>query len=347
MNNKTKYKKNIIKSDERVIDVLNKLDRLDIKTLFVNHNSRYLGSITDGDIRRGLLKKFALEDPIKNFTNKNSRTINYSDYISKNYNNIAGLDLIPVIKSGKIFDLIINEKLDHSSNYQASIKELCEVVIMAGGKGTRMQPLTNLIPKPLIPYKDKTLIEHVMHNFAKFQKSDFIVSVNYKADLIIDHLSKNEAISVKKYLYEDFPMGTIGAVHQLENEVDKPIFICNCDSLININFHNMYEFHNKNNFDFTIAACKDIIDIPYGVCAINEDFSLASMTEKPQINHLINSGLYLINNNVLKIIPKNKKFNATDLISECSNHGLSVGVYPFSKESWLDIGLLSDYLAIL
>ena len=347
MKNKTKYIKNIIKSDERVIDVLNKLDKLEIKTLLVNHNGQYLGSITDGDIRRGLLNKFALEDPIKNFTNKNSTLIDYKDYENKNYNHLAEFGIIPIIKSGKIFDLIVNKKFDNSSKYQRSIKELCEVVIMAGGEGTRMRPLTNLIPKPLIPYKDKTLIEHVMTNFVKFQKKDFIISVNYKADLIIDYLSKTESISVKKYLYEDFPMGTIGTLHQLVNEFDKPIFVCNCDSLININFYDMYKFHNKNNFDFTIAACTDIIDIPYGVCAINKDFSLASITEKPQINHLINSGLYLINNDVLKLIPKNKKFNATDLISECSKQGLSVGVYPFSKESWLDIGLLSDYLAIL
>ena len=344
MSNKKKYKNNIIKSNLRVIDALTKLDKLEIKTLLDNHKNKNLGTITDGDIRRGLLNKFELEDLVENITNQESIFINYKDYKNNNYQNHFGsIDIVPIIKSNKIFDIIINK--DHIS--KKDINNLCEVVIMAGGKGTRMRPLTQLIPKPLIPYKDKTLIEHVMCNFLKFNKNDFTISVNYKSDSIINYFNEKKSLFNVNYIHENFPMGTIGALSKIVNKVEKDVFVCNCDSLIDIDFYDMYKFHNENKFDLTIAACKDIINIPYGVCTVNNDFSLKSITEKPKINNLINSGLYLINNNALKLIPKNKKFNATDLVNKSAKEGLRVGVYPFSKDLWLDVSLLSDYLSIL
>lgn len=346
MNNKQKFKLNIINSDIRIIDALNILDKCEIKILLVNHKDKYLGTITDGDIRRGLINKFLLDDSVEKLTNKSSVYINHEDYDlnSKDYTS-SEVGIIPVIKSDQIIDIIINDK--NSSHKAQSIDKLCEVVIMAGGEGTRMQPLTHLIPKPLIPYKHQTLIEHVMDNFSIYDKKNFIISVNYKANSIIDYFNDKETLYKTEYIHEDSPMGTIGSLSQIAEKFSKDIFVCNCDSIINLDFHEMYKFHSNNNFDFTIAACEDIINIPYGVCSVNEDFSLKSITEKPKINHLINSGLYLVNNNALGLIPKNKKFNATDLIDKCHNEGLSVGVYPFSKDLWLDVGLLSDYLAIL
>ena len=345
-----KYKNNIIKSDLRIIDALNQLDVLDIKTLLVTHNNQYLGTITDGDIRRGLLNNIKLDEPVKTVTNTESTFISYKDYQNHHHHSHFGsLDLIPIIKSNKIFDVIINgTKLKKDGKkIKKDISRLCEVVIMAGGRGERMSPLTQLIPKPLIPYKDKTLIEHVMYNFLKFNQSNFQISVHYKADAIIDYFNKKESPFNISYIREKSPMGTIGALSKIANKVEKDIFVSNCDSLIDLDFHDMYQFHSKNKFDLTIAACKDIINIPYGVCAVNNDFSLKSIIEKPQINHLINSGLYLINSDALKLIPKNKRFNATDLINKCHQKEMSVGVYPFSKDLWLDVGILSDYLAIL
>ena len=337
---------NIINSDIRIIDALNIIDKIEIKTLLVYHDKKYFGTITDGDIRRGLLENYSLDDNVYDFTNSNSFFIEYENYNKKNNVIFNDKDIIPIIKNHEVYDVLINPSFKKSKS-RKSIDSLCEVVIMAGGKGSRMQPLTNLIPKPLIPYKDKTLIEHVMTNFSNYKKTNFTISVNYKSDQIIDYFNKQNTGFVAEYLHEDFPMGTIGALSNLSDKFDKDIFVCNCDSLINLDFYEMLNFHKKNNFDFTIAGCEDIIHIPYGVCTVNEDNSLKVLKEKPQINNLINSGLYLISPSAINLIPKNKEFNATDLISLCQKKGLSVGVYPFSKDLWLDVGLLSDYLALI
>tara|TARA_X000000368_G_scaffold328534_1_gene265574 strand:+ start:9971 stop:11008 length:1038 start_codon:yes stop_codon:yes gene_type:complete len=342
------FKKNIVKSDIRVIDALNLLDKLQYKTLLVNKSTKFLGTLTDGDIRRGLINNIDLNDSIELITNVDCITIDYKDFLNDSFSKYYGqINIIPILKSNKIYDVYNNSHYKNGNNKSSQkLNNLCNVLIMAGGLGTRMKPLTNFIPKPLVPIKNKSLIEHVMSNFSNFGIENFSISVNYKSDQIVDHFNNKKHPYKLSYIYEDSPLGTIGALRKLDFN-GKSTFITNCDSLIDLDFENMYKFHKDNNFDFTIAVCEDIINVPYGVCTIKSDSSLNEIREKPQIINLINSGLYLCEEEAAKLIPLNKKCDATDLIAICQKNNLNIGVYKFRKELWQDVGMFSDYLSFL
>lgn len=341
------FKKNIVSSDIRVIDALNMLDKLKYKTLLVNKSTKFLGTLTDGDIRRGLINNIDLNDNIELITNVDCVSIDYKDFQSDAFSKYYGqIDIIPILKSNKIYDVYNNNHKNGNNSSSKKLNNLCNVLIMAGGMGTRMKPLTNFIPKPLVPINNKSLIEHVMSNFNNFGIEDFCISVNYKADQIVDHFNNKKHHYKLSYIYEDEPLGTIGALRKLDFN-GKSTFITNCDSLIDLDFEDMHKFHKENNFDFTIAVCKDIINVPYGVCTIKSDSSLEEIREKPQIINLINSGLYLCEEEAAKLIPSNKKCDATDLIAICQKNNFKIGVYKFRKELWQDVGMFSDYLSFL
>lgn len=340
-----KFKENIVESNISIIDALNLINLLPIKTLLVNKNGKFIGTLTDGDIRRGLISGLHIDDSIASSVNSDCFVIEYKDFKNNSFPKYyPKIDCVPIIKSRKIFDVYDTSSLNTYQN--SSLENISNVLIMAGGMGTRMKPLTNFIPKPLVPLKDKSLIEHVMSNFEKFGIRTFNISVNYKAEQIVDHFNNKKHSYKLSYIHENNPLGTIGALRKLDFN-GKSTFVTNCDSLIDIDFENMYQFHKKNNFDFTIAACEDIINVPYGVCTIKSDSSLKNIREKPQIINLINSGLYLCEEKAAKLIPLNKKCDATDLIAICHKNNLNIGVYKFRKELWQDVGMFSDYLSFL
>lgn len=342
-----KYSQYVVSNDMKLIDALIILNDLTYKTLIVNNKKgEFFGTLTDGDIRRGLINNAKLNDEIKNIVCTSSFTLDKKEFKKEKYPKYFGkIDIIPILSKNIVVDVYVNmspEKNDYSKN----LNELCNVLIMAGGLGTRMRPITNFIPKPLVPLKDKSLIEHVMHNFSKYGITDFSFSVNYLADEIINYFKSKKHNYKINYIREKVPLGTIGALKNMDLKFEST-FITNCDSLIDIDFFDMYNFHKSNCFDFTIAACEDIIDVPYGVCKVDQNLHLKSIHEKPKIINYLNTGLYLSESSVLKFIPINKRFDATQLISLCLENKLRVGVYRFRKEQWKDIGIFSDYIASL
>lgn len=347
MNKQKIIKQNSVKSDIRIIDALIILDKLSVKTLLVHSSEKFIGTLTDGDIRRGFINEANLTDSINSLVNKNPKIIKDSDFHNGNFSNdFDQLDIIPVIKNHKISDLYLNFTKNSSKDNKLSLSDKCSVIVMAGGKGTRMKPLTELIPKPLVPLHGKTLIEHVFNNFENFGITNFSVSVNYKFEQIIKYFEDKSHKYDLTYIHEEKEMGTIGAIQGFDFN-NQPAFITNCDSLIDIDFYDMYKFHQNNKFDFTIAGCEDIIHVPYGVCSVNENMELINIKEKPQIVNLINSGLYLCNQKAASLIPKNTKFDTPNLIDCCLKENLSVGVYKFKKNQWRDIGVFSEYLSYL
>jgi dTDP-glucose pyrophosphorylase len=347
MNKQKIIKENSVQSSIRIIDALNLLDKLSIKTLLVHSSDKFFGTLTDGDIRRGLIDKVDINDSIKSITNQKCQTISHKDFQIENFSRYFGqIDIVPVIKNSQISDIYININQKFSKNNLMSLKNKCDVVVMAGGKGTRMKPLTDFIPKPLVPLHGKTLIEHVMENFSNFEINNFSISVNYKSQQIINHFKDQSHFYDLNYLHEDIEMGTIGALQNFDFN-NRPVFVANCDSLIDLDYYDMYKFHKDNNFDFTVAGCEDVINVPYGVCSVDKNFRLTEIKEKPQIVNLINSGLYLCGEKAASLIPKNVKFHATDLISSCQKNNFSVGVYRFRKDQWRDVGIFSEYLSYL
>ena len=221
------------------------------------------------------------------------------------------------------------------------------VAIMAGGKGTRLQPITNVLPKPLIPIGKKTIVEYIMDRFMIAGCNSFYLSVNYKAEMVKQYFNSFSNTYHIEYFQEEKPLGTAGSLSLLKEKIDSTFFVTNCDILIDQNLVELYDFHREHNNEITLVAAMKNIQIPYGTIITGENGHLISLTEKPDITLKINAGLYLLEPHLLKDIPEYQVFNITDLIQLVYNRKGKVGVFPVSEKSWIDIGEWDKYLSLI
>lgn len=219
------------------------------------------------------------------------------------------------------------------------------VLIMAGGKGTRLAPFTHVLPKPLIPINKKTLIEHILDEMKKNQIKKISFSVNNKSKTFISFLEEIEKSRFKmNFFKEDKPLGTIGILGQVHNKLEKDILITNCDTIIKYNYNKIFNHHKKNKNGITLVLAKKYQKIPYGSCKINKNTNeLISIKEKPKISYIANTGFFFVNRNLVKLIPKNTYFDATSFIEKCIKKDLKVGTYLIKENNWLDVGQWKEY----
>jgi NDP-sugar pyrophosphorylase family protein len=214
---------------------------------------------------------------------------------------------------------------------------------MAGGRGTRLEPFTKILPKPLIPIHDKPIIEHIISRFTNFGINDFHLTVNFKSKILIAFFEELQPKYSLHFVIEKEPLGTAGSIRSFHNKFAHPFFVTNCDTVIDVDYHDLYNFHQSNGFEITIAASMKQYIIPFGTCNLNKDGHLETISEKPEFNFLVNTGLYVLSPEVINLIPKNKMYNITDLIEDTKKKGMKVGVYPISESSWIDVGQWSEY----
>ena len=269
-------KKNLILPTSSIKKALNDLKLSGEKCLIVvNSNKKLLGTLSDGDIREAILNNHSLSDSIKNIYQKKCIYFYEKDLdiikIKKIFTNKI-ISLIPVVNNNlKVIKTINWFDIFKDSEIPLVEKLNIPVVIMAGGKGTRLQPLTNILPKPLIPINQKTIIEHIIDRFLKYDIKLFFISINYKS-LIIKAFFKELKNDYKvKFLEEDSPLGTAGSLSLLNNKIKKTFFVTNCDTIINANYNDFYNFHLKNKNDLTIMVSAKQFEIPYGTCELNEN----------------------------------------------------------------------------
>jgi NDP-sugar pyrophosphorylase family protein len=217
---------------------------------------------------------------------------------------------------------------------------------MAGGRGSRLLPLTNVLPKPLIPLHGKTIIEDIMDQFVDCGCHEFFLSVNYKAELIRYYFEslRNPAYRIE-YFQEDRPLGTAGSLHLLRGRIHTTFFVSNCDILIEQDFAAILDYHRENENEITMVAALKSYAIPYGTLTTREDGVLETIQEKPDMVFKINTGFYILEPGVLAEIPDNGFCNITDLIAKFQGEGRRIGVFPVSEGAWTDIGNWSDYLS--
>jgi NDP-sugar pyrophosphorylase family protein len=215
---------------------------------------------------------------------------------------------------------------------------------MAGGKGTRMKPFTNILPKPLIPIGEKTMLEVIMEEYSKYGIHEYYLSVNYKRNMIKAYFEDEPNNYEIHYIEEDEPLGTAGSLKLVEHIIKTPFFVSNCDILVKGDYDKMYDFHIQGGFDLTIIGTMQHHQVPYGVCEIKEGGELIKIIEKPEYDFLVNTGMYILQPNVLDYIPENKFFHITHLIEGLKEKGGKVGVYPISEKSWIDVGQWNSYL---
>ena len=313
----------------------------------VDDNDIVIGVISDGDFRRAVLSGISLEKRALEIINRDFIHVPV-DYEAKDIANIFQKGIaqqIPVVDGGKLVDIITEESLYlHQKTIKYKRKKLnLPVVIMAGGKGTRLEPFTHILPKPLIPIGDKPIIEIIMDNYAKFGMTRFYVSVNHKAKMIKAYFEDFSEKYHILFIDEDKPLGTAGALKFLENKIKSPFFVTNCDILIETNYLEIYKYHKQGNYSMTFVGSMQHHIIPYGVCKIDNDGELKEMKEKPEYDFLVNTGMYILNPDTFKFIPYNESFDITDLIRKLKQNNKKIGVYPVSEKSWIDIGQWEEY----
>ena len=345
----------LINNKKNIRDSLIQLEKIDQKCLIVIDNQKkVVGTLTDGDIRRALLRKNNLETKILNFIKKKpisvklkSSLINEIE-IKKKINDLLlvikddNIDVIPVVShKNKILKILFTKdfkKILKNNNNLSNVP----VLIMAGGRGSRLKQFTNYFPKPLVPVEDVTAVEHIINNFSKFGTKNFYMSVFYKKNLIKSYLKENKIKNIK-FLEEKEPLGTAGSLSLLKNKIKNDFFLINCDSILSINYEKFYDFHKKNNFHITLVAASKNFKISYGACEINKkNGQLIKIKEKPNLNYLVYVGLYLIKPKVLKALKNKKPLEMDQLITKIKNRGGKIGVFPISENNWLDTGQIGS-----
>ncbi len=327
---------------------LKHLDRNAKGILFVIDSSGILvGSLTDGDVRRWILAEGALDEQADKVCNANPQFVLESFDIEtvRRMMTEAKIDCIPVLdRERHIVDLLFT---DDAFGETASVRPKraldIPVVIMAGGKGSRLAPFTHILPKPLIPIGDKTVLELIIAKFLEHQVGRFSLCVHHKSKIIISYLEElNPPYSID-YSFEDKPLGTAGGLKHLRDRIGDRFLVTNCDIIIDADFPEIAAFHEQAKNEITVVASLKGFSIPYGVCEISNGGSLTKIDEKPELTFLVNTGMYILETRVLDLIPSDEPFDMTDLIAAVKKGGGKVGVFPIHENSWIDVGEWGSY----
>lgn len=338
----------LINKDATVKEALKKLDKNIEKILFViNDNNKLIGSLTDGDIRRWILCDGKLDNSVEAACFKNTYygKENYDVEAIKNEMKERDIQYVPIINNKReIIEFLVWQKLFNHTFKKKKIGKLdAAIIVMAGGKGTRLDPFTRILPKPLVPIGDKSVLEIIIEKFLEYNIDTFYISVNHKARLIKSYFEEIKPFYKIVYLEEEMPLGTIGALKQLEGKIEKEVLLTNCDIIIDTDYLDLLKHHRSNENDITIVASLKHYNIPYGICEIENGGRLKNIREKPEFDFLVNTGMYIINSNLLKFIPENRLFNATDLVERAIDEKKKVGIFPISENSWIDTGEWVEY----
>jgi dTDP-glucose pyrophosphorylase/mRNA-degrading endonuclease RelE of RelBE toxin-antitoxin system len=333
------YRDHLIASGSKIKEALLLLNELgqDAILFVVNNNDELVGALTDGDVRRGLLKDLTIENLVDEIIQKNPK------YITKGEND---LDKIIAYREGNFRIVPVldeNHRVVNVINFRIIKSYLpIDAVIMAGGRGQRLQPLTDVTPKPLLKVGDKPIMEHNLDRLSLFGIDDFWVSVKYLGEQIENHFGKGENKNIKiEYVWENEPLGTIGAVSQINNFEHNYILVTNSDLLTNIDYEQFFLEFIKQDADLAVLTIPYQVNIPYAVLETNNG-TVKSFKEKPTYTYYSNGGIYLIKKEMLNYIPKDTFFNATDLMEELIKNKLKVISFPFSGY-WLDVGKHEDF----
>lgn len=345
-----KIKELIIPSSSSILDALKQMDKTKKKILFSFKGDHFQTIITIGDIQRAIIAGINLNEEIENVptSSKIYASPGEERYILRQKMERLRTDYMPVIDgTGELVDVILWKDIMQSDSGSERKKIDLPVVIMAGGLGTRLRPITNVIPKPLIPVGEKTILESIMDQFMNIGCKKFYITVNYKFDIIRYYLEQLPIHYDIEFVKEERPLGTVGSVALLKGKIRSPFFITNCDTMINQDYRDIYEYHEKSKNDITIVTALKSYPIPYGVVDTAEGGILVEIHEKPEMAYQINTGVYILNADMIDEIPENEFFHITKLVDKVKEKGGKIGCFPVSNGSWTDIGEWDQYLKLV
>ena len=334
------YRKVLLKPTSTIKEALQIIDSGAMKiALVVDDDEKLLGTLTDGDIRRGLLQGLSLDDSIESIINNDPTVCNVEDTKEKILEIATEKKLyqVPIVdKSGKLVGIEEIAEL-----LKPSVK-MNKVILMVGGLGTRLRPLTEHTPKPMLKVGDKPILETIILNFKKYGFVNIVLSVNYKSELIEAYFKDGREFGVNiEYIHEEKRMGTAGALSLMHKKLDEPFFVMNGDLLTNINFEHMMEYHLANSATATMGVREYDFQVPYGVVNL-DGMDIHSIEEKPVHKFFVSGGVYILSPEVLQYIPKDEFFDMPTLFETLIAKRKRSISFPI-REYWLDIGRMEEY----
>lgn len=330
----------LIEENSIIKDAVKKLETVRCKVVYVINNRKLVASISDGDVRRYTLGNGDTSLVIKHIANyapkfllsydrdKIEELFGYSEVYSVPIVNYNGEVVEVVFRNGKRI-----RKISHLD---------CPVVMMAGGKGTRLFPYTKILPKALIPIGEIPISERIINNFADYGCRQIYMIVNHKKKMIQSYFEAIEKSYTIEYIEEETYLGTGGGLCLLNDRIVKDFFLVNCDIIIDADYSEIYSYHRKNNNYITIVAAKYNHVVPYGVISFDKDGDYEKLIEKPESNYIINTGMYVVNHNLINAMPKNEEISFPDLIEKFKGEGKKIGVYVIEESAYMDMGQLEE-----
>lgn len=330
----------LIEEDRTVLEAMRQLDETGRRILFIAPGGRLQAVITDSDVRRHILRGGSLDAPVRGMANYHPKSVPVGQRGGARQLLLRySIDALPVLgRGGEIIEVIFEGDLNVNTHPKADLP----VVIMAGGLGTRLYPYTKILPKPLIPVGELPIAEHIIRRFKAAGCRRFTLVVNYKKNMIKSYFNELEKDYELEYADEDAPLGTGGGLSLLKGKVTTPFFLTNCDVLIDADFGDLYRFHRQKGNLITVVCAFKHITIPYGVIRLDKKGEIESVTEKPEMNFLTNTGLYVVEPRVIEELQPGVAVGFPDIMERYRAAGEKVGVYPVSENSWMDMGQLEE-----
>lgn len=330
----------LIDEEATMLDAMAVLDKVAKKVLFATKDGELIAAITDGDVRRWILKKGNLDAKVKDIANYNPRYIyekdrNTAKRLLKKYS----VEALPIVDDKKqIISVIFWDDEEINNKKKLDIP----IVIMAGGLGTRLYPYTKILPKPLIPIGEIPIVEHIINKFHQSGNKNFFLIVNHKKNMIKAYFNEIDKDYIINYVDEDKPLGTGGGLSLLKGQINTTFILTNCDILIEDDYEMIYNFHKKEQNLITMVCSLKSIKIPYGVIEISDNGEIESMKEKPELSFFTNTGMYVVEPKVIEELEDNTKIGFPDIIEKYKNDGEKIGVFPISEHAWMDMGQLDE-----
>jgi dTDP-glucose pyrophosphorylase len=338
----------LIDQNSSIMDAMRQLEENERRILFVvDPENHLLGTVTDGDIRRWILAEGSLDSRVGKVCNTHPYVVKpgYDLAQVKEEMLLRKITSVPVVNAeNQVIDFLMWESIyGENISYKPTGRIDLPVVIMAGGKGTRLDPFTKVLPKPLVPVGEKTVIEIIIDSFVMYGVDKFYISVNYKSKIIKSYFEELNPTYGIEYVHEDIPLGTAGSLRFLRGKINSTFIVTNCDIILKADYLDIVQYHLNNHNDITLVASLKNYNIPYGVCEIENGGVLKCMREKPEYNFLVNIGMYILEKDTVEHIPDNEFFHITHLIEKVQESGGKVGVYPIGDKAWIDVGEWSEY----
>lgn len=361
---KKDYKELCVGRDATMLQAMEQMDRVRHKLLMVMEGDAFCGLLSIGAIQRAIVRGISPKTAISEILRKGIVVCKVGDSEDKIKAEMlkCRAEYMPILKNTQIVDVVFWEDLfGEAMHARATVgKYDLPVVVMAGGEGTRLRPLTNILPKPLLPIGKKTIIESIMDRFVEIGSRRFFISLNYMADTIERYLTEhNDGRYEFTFYREDRPMGSGGSLSLIRDKINEPFFVTNCDNILQQDLAEIVEVHRQNKNEMTVVAAVKSMKLPYGNLVVEGDDSrvghveraggerVVRVEEKPEFLFRVNTGVYVLEPQLLKDIPDNQYFPITDLMNIIIKRGGRVGCFPITDGSWCDIGNWEDYTKAL